>query len=175
MSRSPVIPLLAVLACLYGLWTVVPDVRYALAGEARPVPPGELADSTQVRLTGEFEPLGFRIERSGETREAFYAADRKVIVLFAAAPPEGETVTAEGRLHRGDRARGWGPAAQVVASRRGGTPGDYWILIDRESPAVPWGSLGLAVLLLLVLLLNFRWLRAYLRGRKSVAGPGSAA
>ena len=174
MRRSPVIPLLAVVACLYGLWAVVPDVRYAFAGEARPVPPGELVDTTFVRFTGDLEPLGFRIERSGDTREAFYEADRKVIVLLAAAPADGEAVTSEGRLHRGDRARGWAPAAEVVASRRGGTPGDYWILIDRESPAVPWGSLGLAVLLLLVLLLNFRWLRGYLRNRKSVAGPAPA-
>ncbi len=174
--RSPIVAVIAIVACAYGLFTLIPDLRFAFEGEPRSVPPAPLADGTYVRISGPGEPQGFRVELSGDTRDAWLLADRKVIVLLPAAgsPPLAGEITAVGRLHRGDRARGWHPAAAAVAEKHGGEAGDYWILVAGESPEVPWGILGVATLLLLVLLLNVRWLLAAWGSRKSVAGEGSA-
>lgn len=174
--RSPILALIAIAAAGYGLWVVSPDLRFALEGEARPVPPAELADGRHVLVSGRGEPLGFRVELSGDSRDAWLLEDRRVIVLLPAAstlPPAGE-LTVSGRLYRGDRARGWNPAAVAVATKRGAAAGDYWILVAGEEPATPWGSVGVAVLLLLVLLLNVRWLHAWWRSRKPVAVPDPA-
>jgi hypothetical protein len=175
IRRSPFVAVLALLACGYGLFAIGPDLRFALEGEARPVPPAALADGLHLRVSGPAEPLGFRVELPGDTRDAWLLSDR-VIVLLPVAGGEAHPgeLTAVGRSYRGDRARGWSPAAAAVAAKRGGTDADYWILVAGEAPAIPWGSGALGLLLVLVLLLNVRWLHAWWRSRNPVAQPAAA-
>lgn len=162
--RSPLLAFLAIAACGYGLWTVYPDLRYALEGAARPSPPAELLPNRHLLVKGAGEPQGFRVQLSGDSRDVWLLPDRKVIVLLPAMsePAPGE-LAISGRLFRGDRAKGWQTAAAALAARRGGGARDYTILVAGEEPAVPWGSGGIALLLLLVFGLNIRWLALWFR------------
>jgi hypothetical protein len=178
VRRSPIIAFVTMAACLYGLWVLVPDIAFGFRGAPVEVRAGSregLAAGAHVRWTGPAEDLGWTATLSGERRAVALTSDRVILLL---PPVEGRKgafdADVTGRVHRGDRARGWGAAAEAVAARHGGRPADFFVIVDGVHPSFPWGAGGLALLLAGVFALNVGWLKQrYARRADAVAEPGA--
>lgn len=166
--RPAFLAVLAGLACLFGLYTLAPELLWALAGPA--VDPGPLGAASlghdrHVVLSGTALDAGLRAEREGEARAAVRFLEAPVLVLRSPGlPPTPGPLRAQGRLLRGDLAGPWQSA--VDADRlRSPELAARWLLVEGEAPRIPWGRAALALLLLVVLAMNVSVLVGRLRAR----------
>ncbi len=166
--RPTFLAVLAGGACLFGLYTLAPELLWAFAGA--PVDPGPIATAklvhdSHVILSGTALDAGLRAERDGEARAAVRLLEAPVLVLRPPGlPPTQGPLRAQGRLRRGDLAGPWQSAVDADQQRSPALAA-RWLLVEGEVPQLSYGRTALAALLLVILTMNVAVLVGRARAR----------
>ncbi len=188
LSLPAGIAIVALLACAYFFWDLLPAFRYwASRGEAVDLGrPGDYhlereSDGLYARFEGVSGPgASLRVRRMGlfETRYDVIVA-RDTNILLRRSPQEGPAgaalpFAAQGRLVLDRSLPDYGPAFQSLTAARGGAQpreGHLYVLLDGERPRTGWAIPLQAAGLLALILLNAASLARYgLALRRSVGG-----
>jgi len=160
--RSPVFAVPALLACLWLLWDMWPDVSFFLSSR-QPIDLGSpgayrlerAAANRLVRVAGApVAQVQATVARGKEERAVLGL--RGVNLAVDRPGRAGPTLVYEGRLLPRSRATDYGEAVAALRAR-GWEAGDRWLVLrDGERPRARWGPLLLSLLLALVAAVNAR-------------------